>query len=629
MAYEKFANLAQTTLASGITAGATSLTVLSGSGFPSIPQFRIVIDSEVFLVTALSGNIFTVIPGYEGTAQAYHSPGAAVAHIMTAGVMTQLYNTAFNFPSVRIQAFGDSRASYCGLSVNASNAGFVSPALRYPGNSPLAWANRFLRARLNLDLTLGYQGQFQAVSSIKVVSGGSNYTAPSVSFSGGSGTGLTFGTPVVSGGIIQTVAVTSQGSGFTSLPVLTITDATGSGANLQAVVGGTGTFGVAGETSTQCVNRLSDIVSAAVDMVFVSVGTNDLTNGISAAVTKANLQTVFDTLIQAGKFVIFCPDQARSWWSTLGSTAITNARRQMYHVKRWAYQYAALVNSKNTNGNRRILVCDLEDFWVDATSSTGDPKSNMTSDGLHWSQASAQCAGLRLARQLQPLLGLDALAPPCAIISQADTYDATYNPDGTLNFNWLMNGTPASPTAPLTGSIAGNFNAFRASGSATGTMVASIETTRTDGLSGNRQVFSFSLGGGTSGEQFSFGITSSLISAYSINAGDTIIAECEIWLSGQANVNQLLLQLNFTASGNVIMQGSDGDTTKSTLPGSTAYMALNGDATPMTFRTPVVTVPASATNLTCYAIIGFDASGAAGSATAIWKMTNLKLRKVV
>ncbi|MEI7669169.1 MAG: SGNH/GDSL hydrolase family protein [Pseudomonadota bacterium] len=543
---------------------------------------------------------------------------------MTAGIASQIYNLSNNFPSPRIQAFGDSRASYCGLNVNLASSTFTNPAIRYPGNSPLAWANRFLRGRLNLDLSLGYQGQFQAVSSIKVVNGGSNYTAPTISFTG-VGTGLTFGTPVLSGGVIQSVPITAQGINFTSLPTINVTDSTGSGAQLQAILGGTGTFGVAGETSTQCVNRLNDIVAASVDIVFVCIGTNDLTNSISASTTKANLQTIFDTLIQAGKFVIYCPDQARSYWGALSAGAITNARRQMYNVKRWVYQYASIVNSKNTNGNRKIIICDLEDFWSDAASSTGNPLSQMTSDGLHWSQASAQCAGLRLARQLQPILGLDSLSPPMNIISQADTYDATYNPDGTLNFNWLMNGTSTSPTAPLTGIIAGNLS----SGSATGTMAGSIETTRTDGLSGNRQVFTFSLGGGTNSEQFSFGITSSAISSYNINVGDSIIVECDMWLSSHTNVNQLLLQINFTTSGSVVMQGSDGDTTKSILPASSAYMALSGDSTSMTFITPAVTVPSGVTNFTCYAIIGFDASGAAGSATATWKITNFKIRKVI
>lgn len=625
MTSEQFSNLAQTTLASGIVAGATSLTVASAMGFPSLPQFRIVIDQEIFLVTAIAGTTFTVTPGYEGTTQANHSSGAAVAHILTAGVITQIYNNALNFGTPRIQAFGDSRASYCGLNVNQSSSTYANPALQYPSRSPVVWANRFLRARLNFDLTQGYIGQFQGVCRVKVVNGGSGYTAPTVSFSG-TGTGLTFGVPVLSAGVIQSVPVTAQGINFTSLPNLSVSDSTGAGAVLQAIIGGTGTFGVAGETSTQCINRLADIIAAPVDIVFVCIGTNDLTNGISASTTKSNLQTILDTLISAGKFVVFCPDQARSYWASLSGTQITNARHQMYNVKRWAYQYALMVNGKNPNTSKRMVVCDGEDFWVDATSSSGNPLSSMTSDGLHWSTASAQAMGLRLAQQLTQALGLSG---PANVVSQADGYDATYNPDGALNFGWLMNATPAAPTAPLTGSVAGNFNAFRSSGSSAGTMAASIETVRTDGLSGNRQVFTFSLGSGSSTEQYNFGITSSTISAYNINAGDTIIAECDMWLSGQAGVNRLLLQLTFTQSGTTVMQGTDGDNSTDTFIASGSYMALNGDSTPMSFKTAPVTVPSGTDHFTCYATIGFNASGVAGSAAATWKIGNFKIRKVV
>lgn len=611
---EQFSNLAQTTLNGSITAGATSLVVASAANFPALPQFRIVIDQEIFLVTAVSGTGFTVTPGYEGTAQANHTNGAAVAHIMTAGVASQIYNTANNFAGPRIQAFGDSRASYCGLNVNQSSSTFSNPAMEYGSESPIVWANRFLRGRLNFDLTLGYIGAFQGVCSVKVVNGGTNYTSPSVSFSG-VGTGLTFGTPVLSAGVIQSVPVTAQGINFTSLPTLSVSDSTGSGAQLQAIIGGTGTFGVAGETTTQCINRLADIVAAPVDIVFVCIGTNDLTNGVSAATTKANLQTIFDTLIKAGKFVVYCPDQARSFWATLTGTAIANARHQLYNVKRWAYQYAMLANSKNSNNSRRIIICDGEDFWVDATNSTGNPLSIMTSDGLHWAPASAQAMGLRLAG-------------PANIVSQADGYDATYNPDGALNFGWLMNATTTTPTSPFTGSIAGDFSAFRSSGSAIGTMACSVETTRTDGLSGNRQVMTFSIGGGSTSEQFNFGITSSTIAAYSINIGDTIIAECDVWLSGMANVNKLSLQINFTQSGTSTMQSMDGDNNTGLFNASGAYMALSGDSTPMTFKTPPVVVPSGTDHFTCYVIIGFNASGAAGSAVATLKIGNLRIRKL-
>ena len=137
---------------------------------------------------------------------------------------------------------------------------------------------------------------------------------------------------------------------------------------------------------------------------------------------------------------------------------------------------------------------------------------------------------------------------------------------------------PRPPNTPLTGNVAGNFNAFRNTGSATGTMAASVETARTDGLSGNRQVFTFSIGVGSATEQFCFGITNSTIAAYNIAVGDTIIAECDMWISGQANVNTLALQVNFyNASFVTLIQSMDGDLGTDKFLASGAYLALGGD----------------------------------------------------
>ncbi len=83
---EQFANGAATTLASAISStGATSCSVTSATGFPSAGNFRILIDSEIMLVTAVSGTTFTITRGIESTSAATHSNGAAVTHILTAG----------------------------------------------------------------------------------------------------------------------------------------------------------------------------------------------------------------------------------------------------------------------------------------------------------------------------------------------------------------------------------------------------------------------------------------------------------------------------------------------------------------------------------------------------------------
>lgn len=87
---EQFANNASTTLNGSITSSATSLVVTSAADMPPVPQFRLRIDDEFILVTALAGTTFTVTRGVEGSVAASHANGAAVDHVVTADAIRQL-----------------------------------------------------------------------------------------------------------------------------------------------------------------------------------------------------------------------------------------------------------------------------------------------------------------------------------------------------------------------------------------------------------------------------------------------------------------------------------------------------------------------------------------------------------
>jgi hypothetical protein len=87
MSTEKLANTAASTLNGSILANPGTLTVTSATPFPSAGNFRILIDSEILLVTAVAGAVFTVTGGQEGTTAASHSNGAAVTHVLTADAL--------------------------------------------------------------------------------------------------------------------------------------------------------------------------------------------------------------------------------------------------------------------------------------------------------------------------------------------------------------------------------------------------------------------------------------------------------------------------------------------------------------------------------------------------------------
>jgi hypothetical protein len=80
-----------TTLAAGVTADQTSITVASASGFPTVVPYLVQIDSELVLVNAGAGTTtWTVKRGQNGTTAASHAAAATVtrkqrAHVVRCG----------------------------------------------------------------------------------------------------------------------------------------------------------------------------------------------------------------------------------------------------------------------------------------------------------------------------------------------------------------------------------------------------------------------------------------------------------------------------------------------------------------------------------------------------------------
>jgi len=86
---EQLANNSQSQLNGAIDSSQTSITVVSGAAFPSVGNFRLVIQDEILICTSRSTNTLTVIRGQEGTAAASHADGTDVRHVLTAGGLTQ------------------------------------------------------------------------------------------------------------------------------------------------------------------------------------------------------------------------------------------------------------------------------------------------------------------------------------------------------------------------------------------------------------------------------------------------------------------------------------------------------------------------------------------------------------
>jgi len=92
---EVYSNSVATLLNGAINNSVTSLTVNDASTFPTSGNFRIIIDSEIMLVTGVSGNVLTVTRGQESTSAASHSNGASVSSIITKGSLEKFRSEIF------------------------------------------------------------------------------------------------------------------------------------------------------------------------------------------------------------------------------------------------------------------------------------------------------------------------------------------------------------------------------------------------------------------------------------------------------------------------------------------------------------------------------------------------------
>ena len=94
-------------------------------------------------------------------------------------------------------------------------------------------------------VTAQITGSNRAVSAVTVTSVGTGYTSvPTVTISGGGGSGAT-ATSTIFNGAISKLTITSAGSGYTSTPTVTISGGGGSGATATAIAsGGIGTYTV-------------------------------------------------------------------------------------------------------------------------------------------------------------------------------------------------------------------------------------------------------------------------------------------------------------------------------------------------------------------------------------------------
>lgn len=138
----KFSSISvETTLASGISNSATSMTVATGTGSSllggvtlaagNVDQFTVAIDpdtqnEEIVFITASSSDTFTIVRGRAGTSAISHSGGATVKHVLTSDDLNA-FNSAVS-PVSNITFSGSSSGTMTLQSASIASGTVTIPA---------------------------------------------------------------------------------------------------------------------------------------------------------------------------------------------------------------------------------------------------------------------------------------------------------------------------------------------------------------------------------------------------------------------------------------------------------------------------------------------------------------------
>ena len=120
--------------------------------------------------------------------------------------------------------------------VGGKYMGIPSAIISNPSGFSISYIDEY-HFTFNVGVNATATGVFTAsgiLNQVAVDAGGTNYISPSIIISGGGGTGAT-AVAYVEGGVITDVRVTNTGTGYTSTPTLSLSDAVGTGAILVPI----------------------------------------------------------------------------------------------------------------------------------------------------------------------------------------------------------------------------------------------------------------------------------------------------------------------------------------------------------------------------------------------------------
>lgn len=124
-------------------------------------------------------------------------------------------------------------------------------------------------------------------------------------------------------------------------------------------------FGVSGQTTTEILARVGDVIACNPTLVFVLGGANDPAEGIDRQTTVLNLQSICRQLIAAGAYVVLIGAPPRQTWGTLSGDAVQVAQRGRFWINRTLQTWSESV------GNESMLFIDIDEILSRNTAQFG------------------------------------------------------------------------------------------------------------------------------------------------------------------------------------------------------------------------------------------------------------------
>lgn len=273
-------------------------------------------------------------------------------------------------------------------------------------------------------------------------------------------------------------------------------------------------LGVAGNTTTQMVSRLTDFDAITFDTCFVMGGINDIKASANATTVISNLSAIINYVTQTkGKRCILLTILPNDNWGAFTAPQIATAKAVILEVNSW------IMRQHGTRMGRVVSVDTYTNFV------SGDiPKTNATYDGLHPSPYGAMIIADDIQTRIATWYGIGSNS----IFSTGNliTNPTLSGSGGTLN-SGVSNGG---------GGLGDGWTALRTGG----------HYTDVNKSSGVQTVYHVRAGTGTTGDGES--IYQDITTGFSV--GDTVYSIFEVEISGTpTGVDRLAVELTLSGTG--------------------------------------------------------------------------------